>query len=401
MERTQSKGVNIRIIVILVIMYVIVAMSDNFKGVFVPVFKENFSVSNTQIGYMMTVSLLAYAVFQYFGGVLIEKLGFKRVMILGSVLAALALVSIVFCSGYGMLLAGMFVLNAGMALFNVTINTLGPMLTVASTAVLMNMLVAGYSASNTVLQRVSGILLGKGVSWTMFYGFMLICLVILVFCIATLKIPYQPQTNTVDKKQNRSAIFKNPMLYLYVLVAAAYLGAEYGMGNWFVNYMSDSFGLGADQRGVYMTAYVGIRTVSLLLGGFVADKLGQYRSIMLYAGAGAVLMGLGVFAGRGGLWIICAAGFTFAVIFPGIITTIKSVFHESTSYATGFILMGGTLGAMCISTLMGILNDVIGTRITFYIMPLCMLLTLVLTGIIKGRIKQKSDTLNDLENVLT
>lgn len=384
MKHKTSKGVNAQIIAIMVIMYVIVAMSDNFKGIFVPTFKETFSVNNTQIGYLMTVSLLAYAVFQYFGGMLIEKLGFKRVMVLGSLLGALSLLMIVFCHSYSMLLVGMFVLNAGMALFNVTINTLGPILNVASTAVLMNMLVAGYSASNTALQQVSGVLLSKGTPWNMFYGFMLICLVALLVFILFLRIPYRPAVS--EQTGSKKAVFQNPMLYLYVLVTAAYLGTEYGMGNWFVNYMSDAFQLAADERGVYMTAFVGIRTVSLLFGGFVADRLGVYRSIMLYSGAGAVLLGAGIFAGRSGLWIICIAGFTFAVIFPGLVTTIKSVFKESTSYATGFILMGGTLGAMCISTLMGWLNDIIGTQNAFYTMPLCMLITLVLTILIRRKI---------------
>lgn len=159
-----------------------------------------------------------------------------------------------------------------------------------------------------------------------------------------------------------------------------------GWGTGFVNYMSDAFQLAANERGVYMTAFVGVRTVSLLFGGFIADRLGLYRSIMLYAGAGAILLGVGVFAGRSGLWLICLAGFTFAVIFPGLVTIIKSIFRESASYATGFILMGGTLGAMCISTLMGCLNDIIGTQNSFYMMPLCMLLTLLLTILIRSRI---------------
>ncbi|MDR1902287.1 MAG: MFS transporter [Treponema sp.] len=385
MQQKTGRAVNAPIIALLVCMYAIVAMSDNYKGIFVPTFKESFHVSNTKIGYLMTVSLLAYAVFQYFGGMLIEKLGYKRVILTGSLLAMTALTLIVFCNGYLMLLAGMFVLNAGMALFNVTVSTLGPALTVASTAILMNMIVASYSASNTVLQQVSGILLAKGISWQSFYAFMFVCLAVLCLWLMLIKIPYRPQVSMDAKPINKNAIFKNKMLYLYVLVAAFYLGTEYGMGSWLVNYMSECYHLAADERAIYMTIFVGIRTVSLLLGGFVSDRLGLYKSIMVYAGVGTVLLGTGIAMGQSGLIIISIGGVAFAVIFPAIISSIKTVFRESTSYATGFILMGGTLGAMCISTSMGVLNDVIGAQNAFYLMPLCMLMTLVMTLRIRAK----------------
>ncbi|MCC5467756.1 hypothetical protein [Pelosinus baikalensis] len=60
---------NTPIIILLVLMYVIVAMSDNFKGIFVPFFKDDFGINNTQIGYVLTAGFLVYAVFQYVGGI--------------------------------------------------------------------------------------------------------------------------------------------------------------------------------------------------------------------------------------------------------------------------------------------------------------------------------------------
>jgi fucose permease len=383
MQKKTDWAINAPIIALLVCMYAIVAMSDNYKGILVPTFKKVFEISNTKIGYLMTVSLLAYAIFQYFGGMLIEKIGYKRTILSGSLLALAALAIIVFCNNYIMLLAGMFMLNGGMALFNVTVSTLGPVLTVASTAVLMNLVVASYSASNTVLQKVSGVLLAKGISWQIFYLFMILCLVMLCLWLVFIKIPYRPQVSTDARAINRNAIFKNKMLYLYVLWTAFYLGTEYGMGSWFINYMSECYGLTADKCAVYMTIFVGIRTVSLLAGGFVSDRLGLCRSILIYAGVGVVLLGGGIAVGRSGLILISIGGVAFAVIFPAIICSIKTVFRESASFATGFILMGGTLGAMCISTFMGILNDMVGTHDAFYLMPLCMLLTQVMTLIFR------------------
>src|SRR5699024_3369951 len=99
--------------VFLILLYLLVAMSDNFKGIFVPSFKAEFDVNNTQIGYVMTASLFAYAVFQYVGGILIEKLGFKKVFVIGFVLSISAIVLLVNCVNFPMLIASMFLLNVG------------------------------------------------------------------------------------------------------------------------------------------------------------------------------------------------------------------------------------------------------------------------------------------------
>ncbi|ULO06385.1 hypothetical protein H1230_25760 [Paenibacillus sp. 19GGS1-52] len=66
-EVSQAQHKNWPIVLLLLLMYIIVAMSDNFKGIFFPLFKEDFGVSNSQIGYVLTACLLMYALFQYIG----------------------------------------------------------------------------------------------------------------------------------------------------------------------------------------------------------------------------------------------------------------------------------------------------------------------------------------------
>jgi fucose permease len=156
---------NTPIIILLVLMYVIVAMSDNFKGIFVPFFKDDFGINNTQIGYVLTAGFLAYAVFQYVGGIFIEKVGYKKVIAFGFIVGMASLILLITCKTYIILLIGLFGLNVGMAMFNVGVNTLGPVLTVASTAVLMNFVNFSYGASNTAIQKIAGNLLSKGIPW--------------------------------------------------------------------------------------------------------------------------------------------------------------------------------------------------------------------------------------------
>ena len=369
----KSKKIhNIPIIILLVLMYVIVAMSDNFKGIFVPFFKSEFGVNNIEIGYVMTASLFAYAVFQFAGAYLIERMGYKKTIMFGFVIGIMSLVFLSNCNSFPMLVIGMFLLNMGMAMFNIGVNTLGPALTVSSTVVLMNMIIFAYGAGNTVLQRLSGSLLERGINWKQFYTFMLIVLIILFVYLLLIKIPYEPEVK--KKKINYKNILKNQMIWLYVMAMGFYLAAEYGVGNWFVNYMSEGFHFSAERCSFYIALFVGAKAVGQLICGFVADRLGYFRTILSYGVITMFMTMIGVAMQDHGLLIFSISGFFFSAIFPTLITTLGDVFHEGTSYVTGVILMCGTLIAMIISMMIGILNDLIGTQYGICMIPVSIVL---------------------------
>lgn len=368
----------------LILLYLVVAMSDNFKGIFVPAFKEEFLVNNTKIGYVLTASLFAYAVFQYIGGLLIEKMGFKKVLILGFLLSISAIGLLINCGNFAMLVASMFLLNTGMAMFNISVNTLGPALPLISTAVLMNVINGSYGAGNTVLQIISGKLLASGIEWRTFFIFMLVVTIAMFVYLLFLKIPIEP---VVKSNEKVSTIFSSAMIYLYIFAVGFYLAAEYGIGNWFVNYMREFYQMSADSASMYIALFFGAKTLGLLVGGFVADKLGYFRCIKIYGIVATVTSIIGVGLGYNGLLIFSLGGFAYSAILPTIITTISHSFKERSSMATGIIFMFGTLIAMVVSQLMGVLNDVFDPQKGFYIVALSVLLCTISSLFIEKKSK--------------
>lgn len=381
------KKSNKYIIALLVLMYLIVAMGDNFKGIFVPYFKQEFGVGNTQIGYVMMFSLFAYAVFQFVGGKLIGKLGYKKVIVLGFSIAAAALAVLMFCGNFAMLLVGMFLLNVGMAFFNISVCTLGPALDVKSAVFLMNMIVFSYSIGTTTIQKVSGTLLSSGIPWRSFFGFMLVVILAVMVYLLIIKIPYEP---VVEKETaNKYKIFSNPMLYLYIFALGAYLASEYGIGNWFVNYMNEVYGLDSAAAAVYVSVFFGAKTVGVLVGGFIVDRIGHYKSILIYGVIASIMAFAGIALGQKGLMLFALSGLFYSAISPTLIATISENFTSDTSYATGLIMMFGTLIAMVVSLLIGVLNDSIGSRYAFYLIAITLLLSTLISFVIsKKQIKK-------------
>jgi fucose permease len=173
------------------------------------------------------------------------------------------------------------------------------------------------------------------------------------------------------------------MLYLYILALGLYLATEYGIGNWFVNYMNEGFNLNADKRSLYIALFFGLETLGRLFGGFIVDRLGYFKSILIYGCIASVLVTLGIALGQSGLIIFSISGLFFSIIYPTIMTTIPLVFKETAAYATGLILMCGTLIAMVVSMLIGLANDLIGVYYSFYSIAVCLILATLMLLLIK------------------
>lgn len=384
MEKKDS-AINAPIILLMVLMYVLVAMSDNFKGVFVPLFKDEFNVTNTAVSYVLTAAMFAYAVFQYLGGILIGKFGYKKVLEIGFCGGIGALLVLVIGKSFIALIIGMFILNAGVAMFNIGVNTLAPIMTVASTVVLMNLINFSYGVSNTAIQKVSGKILEDGVSWRAFYLAMLVCMVVLFLYLLYVKIPYVPQVS--PSGESNSNLFHNKMLYLYFAAVGFYLISEFNIANWFTNYMSESFKMAANERAFYVALFFGSETIGRLVGGFVVDKIGRFKSIFLYSSIATVMLFLGISLGQSGLFIFGLAGFFYSIVYPTIFSSVVNVFGQKASYATGLISMVATIAAMASNMLMGVLNDAIGTFNAFYIVAVAMLLSTVFGAAIGKNVK--------------
>ena len=389
MAKTHDRR-NTVIVILLAVIYVIVAMSDNLKGILVPTFKDNFGVDDRGISVLLMSAMLSYAIFQFFSGLLIERLGFKRCLYMGAAIGSGSLLIIMTSRSFIQLVCGMFLLNTGMALFNVVVNSLGPILHVASTAVVMNVIHGCYSGGNGLIQFVSGKLLARNVPWPYLYGAMLVGLVIVFIILIPTPISYKAggESEPLDRSTRR-AIHRQPILYILISTMATYLGTTYGMGNWFINYMAEMYNFGSYERGLYMTAFVLLRVVGLFTGGFIADRLGLYRSMIIYAAVAMLSLFGGTILGRHGLWLISASGLAFAVVYPGVVTTVKKVFPKGSAYAMGFILTGATLIAMLISGFMGVLNSYLDAYRSFFMLPLCMFITFLLCIVIKRHMATK------------
>ena len=339
-----EKKQTLLVAVFLVVLYAVFSMCDNLKGIFIPIYKEEFLLSDTQAGAISTSAMLALSIFQYLSSLIVGRLGYKRLLIISFIVVGGAIILVVFSTSYLTLLSSIFLLYSCIH--------------------------GSYGLANSAIQKAAGTLLENGISWRWSFLFLLIPFGIMFIWAIFLKIPYQPQV--VRSSSGKKALFKNPMIYLYMLAAGFYSASEAGVGCWFVNYMSESFDMGAEERALYASLFFLLKTIGLVFGGFVIRYLGYFRTVLFYAVAAAALTSAGIAFGKSGLLLIVLAGLAFSSIYPTTLSTIPSSFGKETSQATGLIMMSSSLTAMLSTLLIGLLNDFIGTRPAFFIVPLCL-----------------------------
>jgi fucose permease len=365
---------NIIAIIFIFIIMALNAMAENTRGIFIPSFKSDFNIDNTGIGIMLFIGSLAYVLFSYIGGILCEKIGQKRVIILGLSFMFLSLALLSGVKDYNTFLIDIFIMNTGVALTSIAINTLVPVLFLSYQAILMNIIHFCYGVGGASGQALGGILLSKGYTWRNIYLGISVLFILLLIAFTFIKIP---ETHKYSEKSKIKTldILKNKIVYFYVFALGFYVFAEIATASWLVNHIKDNYKYNSSKSAFYSVMFLILFSIGRLVGGFVVEKLGYLKTTMASLIIAVGLFTLGLIIGQDGLIIISISGFFFAITFPTIVLTISKVFKQNTSYITGLIVTLTSLVNMLLNLVIGKLNDIIGTYFAFYMIPISLVIS--------------------------
>lgn len=368
----MAKKANSITIVLIFMSMILMALVDNTKGIFIPLFKRDFQIIDTNIGAMLMVCSIGYMIFTYIGGYLCEKIGQKRVFISGFIIVIISLVLLYYTNNFYMLLVSMFFQNMGLSLIAISCNTLIPVLFLSYQAILMNLTHFCYGLGSTVAQRTFGIFIYNGVKWKSIYLGIAILYALVLILFIFIKIP-----TVHNKKDNipisfNDVICSKKMIIFYILALGFYVSAEMGTGNWFVNFMENKYQFNKNTSSFYIALFYGTFTLGRLLGGFIVEKIGYFKMLKTSSIIACLLFLVGLILGQQGIIIISLSGLFFAITFPTLVLTISKVFKQNSSYITGIIITFASFISMLMNLFIGFLNDFIGVYKTFYLIPISM-----------------------------
>jgi FHS family L-fucose permease-like MFS transporter len=368
-----------------------------------PHLRSVFDLDYGQTTLIESVWFIAYFVASIPAAKLIERVGYQRSLVIGlgiMAVGALAMVPAARLPSYGITIAALFVIAAGITLLQVAANPYVAVIGPPETSSARLNLVQAFNSLGTTLAPLFGgyLILGRSVSGTtrdavlspaerladahavvLPYVIVAVVLVLLAVVIARFPLPAMgAATSRVAKAERRHhSLWRHRNLVLGVPAIFIYLIAEIGVSNLFINFVSqpDIGNLTHEQASHYLFLLWGGMMVGRFLGAAIMHRI-DARTVLAAASLGALLVMLvATFAtGHLAMWALISVGLFHSIMFPTIFTLAIRGLGPLTEEGSGLLVMAIAGGALVY--LQGKAADAYGLQSSFLITVICELYVL-------------------------
>ena len=369
-----------------------------------PHLRSVFDLNYTQTTLIESVWFVAYFVASIPSAKLIERVGYRRALVIGLLIMAAGSLGMMLAASipsYGVTLAMLFIIASGITLLQVAANPYVAVVGKPETASSRLNLVQAMNSAGTMFAPLFGayLILGRSKGGTSLdgtqltaaerladahsvilpYGIVAAVLVILAIIIGRFPLPSMGASNTraarAERKQlslwhHRNLVFGVPAIFIYLI-------AEIGVANLFVNFVSqpDIANLTHEEAGRYLTFLWGGMMVGRFLGSALMQRIDAARVLAAFSiGAFAVML-VTVFAhGPVAMWSLILVGLFHSIMFPTIFTLGIKGLGPLTEEGSGLLVMAIAGGALVI--VQGWIADSYGLQLSFLLTALCELYVL-------------------------
>ena len=369
-----------------------------------PHLRSVFDLDYTQTTVIESVWFIAYAVASMPSAFLIERVGYKKAIIIGlSVMAAgaLAMVPAARLPSYEITLTALFVIACGIALLQVAANpyvaVIGPQdsaesrLTLVQAFNSMGTFFAPYFGGYLILSRtMSGTTLeGTQISFAqrmedaqatqLPYVLCAVVLVMIAIVIARSSLPAlgeeSRRANAEERKHlslwsHRNLVFGIPAIFIYLI-------AEIGVANLFINFVSQP-GIGNMTHATaanYLVLLWGGMMVGRFAGSFLMRSFPADKVLAGFAlSAFLVMIAAATLHGPVAMWALILVGLCHSIIFPTIFALGIRGLGPLTEEGSGLLITAIAGGALVV--VQGWLADRYGLQNSFWLTVACELYVL-------------------------
>lgn len=371
---------NFLVVMILVIWFVI-SFVTNILGPLMPIIIQTYKLSLTMAAFLPFSFFLAYGIMSIPAGILIEKMGEKKAMLLAFSLNLTGSAAFAINPLYGTALGSLFVIGLGMAMLQVIINplmrTAGGEENFAFYSV-MAQLTFGLASfispfvftyllhqNNAFLDFVFNNLVQNHLNWTILYWLFTLIFIVIILVIAFLKIPIVKRND--DEKTGTSQVYlellKKREIWLFFLGIVAYVGTEQSLANWMSEFLRSYHGVDPATKGASAVAWFwGAMTFGCLLGLAVL-KLWDSKIVLKTASISSMIVLIAALYGNTETAVAAfiTLGFTISVMFSIVFSLALNSTHKHHGSFSG-ILCSGIFGGALVPLIIGTLGDCIGLR---------------------------------------
>jgi len=383
------------------------------NDILIPHLKTVFSLNYTQVMLIQFTFFAAYFIVSLPSGFIVEKVGYKRGIVIGLVTAGVGCLMFYPAAGtrsYPVFLTALFVLASGITLLQVSANPyvaiLGPPRTASSRLTLtqafnsLGTTIAPLFGSFLILSvaaktaeemaalgpaELSAYQAAEAASVQNPYLGLAAALFVIAAFFAVVKLPVI-EASSGDAKSHTGESYdtqhKSAWKYRHLVLGAVgiflYVGAEVSIGSFLVNFLGQPFiaGLPAAEAGRYLSFYWGGAMVGRFVGSAAIRYIKPGNALAFNAAAAALLVLVAMLtSGHVAMWAILAVGLFNSIMFPTIFTLAVDGLGKHTGQGSGILCMA-IVGGAIVPVIQGAFADTIGIHRAFFLPILCYLFVL-------------------------
>ena len=370
-----------------------------------PHLKSVFDLNYTQTTLIESVWFIAYFFASIPSTKLIERVGYKRSLVIGLLTMAAGSLGMMLAASipsYYVTLVMLFVIASGITLLQVAANPYVAVVGKPETASSRLNLVQAMNSMGTWLAPFFGayLILGRSKGGTAAVGTVLtaaerlsdahavilpygiVAVVLLVLAVVIARFPLPAMTSDVPLPKTKGPLvnpelFKHRNLVWGIPAIFIYLIAEIGVGNLFVNFVSSpSIGdMTHEAAGNYLSFLWGGMMIGRFVGSALMQRFDAAKVLAGFSIAAFVVAMVTVFGhGHVAMWALILIGLCHSIMFPTIFTLAIRGLGPLTEEGSGLLVMAIAGGALVI--VQGWIADSYGLQTSFLLTAACELYTL-------------------------
>ncbi|MNM90480.1 putative transporter [compost metagenome] len=340
--------------------FLIFGFSENIRGPAIPRIQTDFSLSEMQLGTLLSLNSLGYLLACSFTAILVRKWGVKITSLLAFGAMAVSGIFIFFSNNYAVLSGSYFFMYIGNGMLEIALAILGAQIFVKNTGTMMNLSHFFYGLSSTVAPIIASGLMtvtvfGYTLDWRGMYLVMLMLSVIPM--IPALMARFPDQDIQEGERVPIKTLMRDPIIWMVVVILSFGVVSELAVGGWLVNFLEKAYSWSTDSAARMLSAFFLCFTLARLLIGPVTDKIGFTLSLIILSGFTAVCTVAAIVIGEPGAILFAIAGAGIAPVYPTIMALIAKRYGRNSDTAITFIVTIMGFGTVVGNYLIGALTE--------------------------------------------
>ncbi len=347
--------------------------------------KADLGLNDSQANIFPSLVFFWFLIFSVPTGMLMNRIGRKRTVLLSLIVTAVSLLLPLFGDGYGLMLCSFSLLGIGNALMQTSLNPLlsniisGDRLASSLTFGQFVKAIASFLAPYIAMWGATQAIPTFGLGWRVLFPIYMVVAVIAVLWLSS--------TPIEEEKPDKASSFADclrllgqPFILLCFIGIVCHVGIDVGTNTTAPKLLMERVGLTLEEAGFATSLYFIFRTAGCLLGTFILQHLSARRFLGISVVCMLIAMvGLLVSDAHYIIYVcIALIGFGNSNVFPIIFAQALTAVPNKKNEVSGLMIMG-LFGGTVFPLLMGVASDAIGQSGAVAVMTIGVLYLIVYT----------------------